>query len=69
MNRVNVQSDNSGAQPRHSSAMADNDMQSSQVSINKKESDQRRAQRMRKFRKDSTIYGIPVKNTSKLDYS
>ena len=24
---------------------------------------------MRKFRKDSTIYGIPVKNTSKLDYS
>ena len=36
---------------------------------NNKESEQRKMQLKRRFKKDSTIYGIPVKNTSKLDYA
>ena len=37
---------------------------------NKKEAtEQRNKQRERRFKKESTIYGIPVKNTSRLDYS
>ena len=70
LNRVSAQSEGNGAQSRTSQhgVIGENDI-NSQISNNKKESDQKRAQRMRKFRKDSTIYGIPVKNTSKLDYS
>ena len=37
--------------------------------LSKNTTDMRRGQRQRKFKKESTIYGIPVKNSSNLDMS
>ena len=37
--------------------------------LGKSNPEMRKAQRQRKFKKESTIYGIPVKNTSNMDVS
>jgi hypothetical protein len=37
--------------------------------VSKNNSEMRRATRARKFKKESSIYGIPVKNTGKIDMS
>ena len=37
--------------------------------LGKSNPEMRKAQRQRKFKKESTIYGIPVKNTRNMDMS